>query len=152
MWPFAFENQIRLLTNCSWMPIGSQAWLLAQPQMELPSSWSWNPEGRAGGLHQNVNWGQNHQLLMAFTFRNHSSGCSVKTCIANVKPVEHLNSLLVFPFLLENPCSLKHLCRLKIRRLMGLQRLCQPASMEKLPLPAAIRRYLLFKEYDLYGQ
>ncbi|XP_028728807.1 ankyrin repeat and SOCS box protein 15 [Peromyscus leucopus] len=54
--------------------------------------------------------------------------------------------------IIENPCSLRHLCRLKIRRLMGLQRLCQPASMEKLPLPAAIRRYLLFKEYDLYGQ
>nr|XP_026244490.1 ankyrin repeat and SOCS box protein 15 isoform X2 [Urocitellus parryii] len=54
--------------------------------------------------------------------------------------------------ILENPCSLKHLCRLKIRRLMGLQRLCQPASMEKLPLPPAIQRYLLFKEYDLYGQ
>ncbi|KFO28635.1 Ankyrin repeat and SOCS box protein 15 [Fukomys damarensis] len=54
--------------------------------------------------------------------------------------------------ILENPCSLKHLCRLKIRRLMGLQRLCQPASVEKLPLPPAIQRYLLFKEYDLYGR
>ncbi|XP_009202064.1 ankyrin repeat and SOCS box protein 15 isoform X3 [Papio anubis] len=54
--------------------------------------------------------------------------------------------------ILENPCSLKHLCRLKIRRLMGLQKLCQPASMEKLPLPPAIQRYILFKEYDLYGQ
>ncbi|XP_029334504.1 ankyrin repeat and SOCS box protein 15 isoform X3 [Mus caroli] len=54
--------------------------------------------------------------------------------------------------IIENPCSLKHLCRLKIRRVMGLQRLCQPASIQKLPLPAAMRRYLLFKEYDLYGQ
>ncbi|XP_028345604.1 ankyrin repeat and SOCS box protein 15 isoform X3 [Physeter macrocephalus] len=54
--------------------------------------------------------------------------------------------------ILENPCSLKHLCRLRIRRLMGLQRLCQPASMEKLPLPPTIQRYILFKEYDLYGQ
>ncbi|XP_023384716.1 ankyrin repeat and SOCS box protein 15 [Pteropus vampyrus] len=54
--------------------------------------------------------------------------------------------------ILENPCSLKHLCRLKIRRLMGLQRLCQPASVEKLPLPPSIQRYILFKEYDLYGQ
>nr|XP_023423044.1 ankyrin repeat and SOCS box protein 15 [Cavia porcellus] len=54
--------------------------------------------------------------------------------------------------ILENPCSLKHLCRLKIRRFMGLQRLCQPASVEKLPLPPAIQRYILFKEYDLYGQ
>ncbi|XP_015417246.1 PREDICTED: ankyrin repeat and SOCS box protein 15 [Myotis davidii] len=54
--------------------------------------------------------------------------------------------------ILENPCSLKHLCRLKIRRIMGLQRLCQPASIEKLPLPPTIQRYILFKEYDLYGQ
>ncbi|KAM9216314.1 ankyrin repeat and SOCS box protein 15 [Dugong dugon] len=54
--------------------------------------------------------------------------------------------------ILENPCSLKHLCRLKIRRLMGLQRLCQPASMKKLSLPPTIQRYILFKEYDLYGQ
>ncbi|XP_055277167.1 ankyrin repeat and SOCS box protein 15 isoform X1 [Moschus berezovskii] len=54
--------------------------------------------------------------------------------------------------ILENPCSLKHLCRLKIRRLMGLQRLCQPTSMEKLSLPPTIQRYILFKEYDLYGQ
>ncbi|XP_045144868.1 ankyrin repeat and SOCS box protein 15 [Echinops telfairi] len=51
-----------------------------------------------------------------------------------------------------NPCPLKHLCRLKIRRLMGLQRLGQPASMEKLSLPPTIQRYILFKEYDLYGQ
>ncbi|XP_006505269.1 ankyrin repeat and SOCS box protein 15 isoform X3 [Mus musculus] len=54
--------------------------------------------------------------------------------------------------IIENPCSLKHLCRLKIRRVMGLQRLCQPASIQMLPLPAAMRRYLLFKEFDLYGQ
>ncbi|XP_066118302.1 ankyrin repeat and SOCS box protein 15 isoform X2 [Saccopteryx bilineata] len=54
--------------------------------------------------------------------------------------------------ILENPCSLKHLCRLKIRRLMGLQRLCQPASMEKLPVPPPIQRYILFKDYDLYGK
>ncbi|OWK06352.1 ASB15, partial [Cervus elaphus hippelaphus] len=51
-----------------------------------------------------------------------------------------------------NPCSLKHLCRLKIRRLMGVQRLCQPTLMEKLSLPPTIQRYILFKEYDLYGQ
>lgn len=35
---------------------------------------------------------------------------------------------------------------------MGLQHLCQQASMEKLSLPPAIQRYILFKEYDLYGQ
>ncbi|KAM6202788.1 ankyrin repeat and SOCS box protein 15 [Rhynchocyon petersi] len=54
--------------------------------------------------------------------------------------------------ILENPCSLKHLCRLKIRRLVGIQRLCQPALMEQLPLPPVMQRYVLFKEYDLYGQ
>ncbi|XP_058511059.1 ankyrin repeat and SOCS box protein 15 isoform X2 [Ochotona princeps] len=54
--------------------------------------------------------------------------------------------------ILENPCSLQHLCRLRIRRLMGLQRLSQPDLLKKLPLPPVIQKYLLFKEYDLYGQ
>ncbi|XP_043821990.1 ankyrin repeat and SOCS box protein 15 isoform X3 [Dromiciops gliroides] len=54
--------------------------------------------------------------------------------------------------ILENPCSLMHLCRLRIRRLMGLKRLCKPEFIEKLPLPTILREYILFKEYDLYGQ
>ncbi|XP_051857172.1 ankyrin repeat and SOCS box protein 15 isoform X3 [Antechinus flavipes] len=54
--------------------------------------------------------------------------------------------------ILENPCSLKHLCRLRIRRLMGLKRLCKAEIVKNLPLPTILREYILFKEYDLYGQ
>uniref|UniRef100_A0A6I8P4J1 Leiomodin 2 n=1 Tax=Ornithorhynchus anatinus TaxID=9258 RepID=A0A6I8P4J1_ORNAN len=54
--------------------------------------------------------------------------------------------------ILENPYSLKHLCRLKIRRLVGVKRLWRPESIEMLPVPPLIKAYILFKEYDLYGQ
>ncbi|XP_029471388.1 ankyrin repeat and SOCS box protein 15 isoform X2 [Rhinatrema bivittatum] len=54
--------------------------------------------------------------------------------------------------ILENPRPLKHLCRLKIRRLMGLRRLLRPSSMEQLPLPPPLKGYVLYKDYDLYGK
>ncbi|XP_043406316.1 ankyrin repeat and SOCS box protein 15 isoform X1 [Chelonia mydas] len=54
--------------------------------------------------------------------------------------------------ILENPRPLKHLCRLKIRKLMGLRRLWRQASMAKLPLPPVLKDYILYKEYDLYGK
>ncbi|XP_065411888.1 ankyrin repeat and SOCS box protein 15 isoform X2 [Chrysemys picta bellii] len=54
--------------------------------------------------------------------------------------------------ILENPRPLKHLCRLKIRQLMGLRRLRRQASMAKLPLPPVLKDYILYKEYDLYGK
>ncbi|XP_075456010.1 ankyrin repeat and SOCS box protein 15 isoform X2 [Ascaphus truei] len=53
--------------------------------------------------------------------------------------------------IIENPRPLKHLCRLKIRKLVGLERLQKPPSMRKLPLPPLLKSYLLYKEYDLYG-
>ncbi|XP_077194472.1 ankyrin repeat and SOCS box protein 15 isoform X1 [Paroedura picta] len=54
--------------------------------------------------------------------------------------------------ILENPRPLKHLCRLKIRKCMGLERLQKPLSMKKLPLPPVLKGYILYKEYDLYGK
>ncbi|XP_050792184.1 ankyrin repeat and SOCS box protein 15 isoform X4 [Gopherus flavomarginatus] len=54
--------------------------------------------------------------------------------------------------ILENPRPLKHLCRLKIRKLMGLRRLWRQAAMAKLPLPPVLKDYILYKEYDLYGK
>nr|XP_006122705.1 ankyrin repeat and SOCS box protein 15 isoform X1 [Pelodiscus sinensis] len=54
--------------------------------------------------------------------------------------------------ILENPRPLKHLCRLKIRKLMGLRRLQKQRSMARLPLPPVLKGYILFKEYDLYGK
>ncbi|XP_035402901.1 dynein axonemal heavy chain 12-like [Cygnus atratus] len=54
--------------------------------------------------------------------------------------------------ILTNPRSLKHLCRLKIRECMGRLRLRCPVFMTFLPLPNCLKDYILYKEYDLYGQ
>ncbi|XP_061228957.1 ankyrin repeat and SOCS box protein 15 isoform X2 [Neopsephotus bourkii] len=54
--------------------------------------------------------------------------------------------------ILDNPRPLKHLCRLKIRKLLGLKRLQQLSSMKKFPLPRILKNYILYKEYDLYGK
>ncbi|XP_055468364.1 ankyrin repeat and SOCS box protein 14 [Psammomys obesus] len=55
-------------------------------------------------------------------------------------------------FILTNPRSLKHLCRLKIRKCMGRLRLRCPVFMSFLPLPNCLKTYILYKEYDLYRQ
>ncbi|CAH6778948.1 Asb14 [Phodopus roborovskii] len=55
-------------------------------------------------------------------------------------------------FILTNPRSLKHLCRLKIRKCMGRLRLRCPVFMSFLPLPKRLKAYVLYEEYDLYGQ
>ncbi|XP_045349238.1 ankyrin repeat and SOCS box protein 14 isoform X2 [Leopardus geoffroyi] len=55
-------------------------------------------------------------------------------------------------FILTNPRSLKHLCRLKIRKCMGKLHLRCPVFMSFLPLPNRLKAYILYKEYDLYGQ
>ncbi|NXI52562.1 DYH12 protein, partial [Chloroceryle aenea] len=54
--------------------------------------------------------------------------------------------------ILRNPRSLKHLCRLKIRECMGRLRLRCPVFMTFLPLPSCLKDYIVYKEYDLYGQ
>ncbi|XP_076202427.1 ankyrin repeat and SOCS box protein 14 [Aptenodytes patagonicus] len=54
--------------------------------------------------------------------------------------------------ILTNPRSLKHLCRLKIRECMGRLHLRCPVFMTFLPLPNCLKDYILYKEYDLYGQ
>ncbi|XP_075864963.1 ankyrin repeat and SOCS box protein 14 [Microcebus murinus] len=55
-------------------------------------------------------------------------------------------------FILTNPRSLKHLCRLKIRKCMGRLHLRCPVFMSFLPLPNRLKAYILYKEYDLYEQ
>ncbi|KFO19798.1 Ankyrin repeat and SOCS box protein 14 [Fukomys damarensis] len=55
-------------------------------------------------------------------------------------------------FILTNPRSLTHLCRLKIRKCMGRLRLRCPVFMSFLPLPNRLKAYILYREYDLYGQ
>ncbi|KAG8431899.1 hypothetical protein GDO86_019532 [Hymenochirus boettgeri] len=51
-----------------------------------------------------------------------------------------------------NPRTLKHLCRLKIRKCMGRLHLRCPVFMSLLPLPNPLKDYILYKDYDLYGQ
>ncbi|KAM9807671.1 ankyrin repeat and SOCS box protein 15-like [Neosynchiropus ocellatus] len=53
---------------------------------------------------------------------------------------------------LANPRSLRHLCRLKIRRLLTLKRLNNPDIMNSDTFPPGIRSFLLYRELDLYSQ
>ncbi|KAL0978823.1 hypothetical protein UPYG_G00176190 [Umbra pygmaea] len=50
----------------------------------------------------------------------------------------------------ENPRCLQHLCRLKIRSCMGRLRLRAPVFMSFLHLPARLKDYILYREYDLH--
>ncbi|XP_067287663.1 dynein axonemal heavy chain 12-like [Pseudorasbora parva] len=52
----------------------------------------------------------------------------------------------------ENVRCLQHLCRLSIRAGLGRLRLRAPVFMSFLPLPDRLKRYILYKEYDLYSQ
>ncbi|XP_056604831.1 ankyrin repeat and SOCS box protein 15b [Triplophysa dalaica] len=54
--------------------------------------------------------------------------------------------------ILRNPRRLKHLARLVIRRQMMLRRLNDPEFMSTVPFPPALKNFLLYKEYDIYGQ
>uniref|UniRef100_A0A667Y5A7 Ankyrin repeat and SOCS box containing 14 n=1 Tax=Myripristis murdjan TaxID=586833 RepID=A0A667Y5A7_9TELE len=52
----------------------------------------------------------------------------------------------------ENVRCLQHLCRLQIRRCLGRLRLRAPVFMSFLPLPGRLKDYILYREYDLYGE
>ncbi len=54
--------------------------------------------------------------------------------------------LIAFEFVPDNPRSLKHLCRLEIRKHMTIKRLCNTVIMDYFPPP--IKNYLLYKEYE----
>ncbi|XP_013912666.1 PREDICTED: ankyrin repeat and SOCS box protein 14 [Thamnophis sirtalis] len=54
--------------------------------------------------------------------------------------------------ILSNTRSLQHLCRLRIRKCLGRLRLRCPVFLTFLPLPNRLKEYILYKEYDLYGQ
>ncbi|KAK2832567.1 hypothetical protein Q7C36_016029 [Tachysurus vachellii] len=54
--------------------------------------------------------------------------------------------------ILRNPRHLKHLCRLVIRKRISLRRLNNPRFMSEFPFPPALKNYLIYKEYNLYGQ
>eukprot|EP00066_Takifugu_rubripes_P011581 XP_011600847.1 PREDICTED: ankyrin repeat and SOCS box protein 14 [Takifugu rubripes] len=52
----------------------------------------------------------------------------------------------------RNARSLKHLCRLRIRERLSQLRLKAPVFISFLPLPASLKDYLRFKEYDIYSR
>ncbi|XP_030585156.1 dynein heavy chain 12, axonemal [Archocentrus centrarchus] len=49
----------------------------------------------------------------------------------------------------ENARSLQQLCRLRIRRSLGRRRLRSPVFMSFVPLPARLKDYILYRDYDL---
>jgi len=68
--------------------------------------------------------------------------------------MQHIPKYIYVCFLLssENARSLKHLCRLKIRESLGRLRLRAPVFISFLPLPASLKDYIRFKEYDVYSR
>ncbi|XP_075690040.1 ankyrin repeat and SOCS box protein 14 isoform X2 [Rhinoderma darwinii] len=100
--------------------------------------------------------------VITLTWLRHLSGHVVRVMLDYVSQVEFCSKLQdtlvkqkIWPeihSISTNPRSLKHLCRLKIRQCMGRLRLRCPAFMSFLPLPNSLKNYILYKEYDLYGQ
>ncbi|XP_078534281.1 dynein axonemal heavy chain 12-like [Lissotriton helveticus] len=100
--------------------------------------------------------------VITLTWLRHLSGNVVRALLDYVDHVElcsKLKGVLVEQMLwpeintiLMNPRALQHLCRLKIRDCMGRLRLRCHVFMTFLPLPERLKQYLLYKEYDLYGQ
>ncbi|XP_068170117.1 ankyrin repeat and SOCS box protein 15-like isoform X2 [Antennarius striatus] len=54
--------------------------------------------------------------------------------------------------ILSSPPSLKHLCRLEIRRRLTLKRLNNPEIMNSSVFPPRLKSFILFHELDLYSQ
>ncbi|XP_078518505.1 ankyrin repeat and SOCS box protein 14 [Lissotriton helveticus] len=100
--------------------------------------------------------------VITLNWLRHLSGNVVRALLDYVDHVElcsKLKDVLVEQMLwpeintiLLNTRSLKHLCRLKIRKCMGRLRIRCPIFMTFLPLPDRLKQYVLYKEYDLYGQ
>ncbi|KAM9352622.1 ankyrin repeat and SOCS box protein 15-like [Symphorus nematophorus] len=53
--------------------------------------------------------------------------------------------------ILSSPRSLRHLCRLEIRRCLTLKRLNKPEIMNSHVFPPRLKKYLLYQELDLYS-
>ncbi|KAM9334461.1 ankyrin repeat and SOCS box protein 15b [Symphorus nematophorus] len=53
--------------------------------------------------------------------------------------------------ILSKPRSLQHLCRLVIRGHMSLRTLNDSVAMSAVPFPPALKNYITYRDYDLYG-
>lgn len=65
---------------------------------------------------------------------------------------KHVVNICLLDVNLGNPRDLQHLCRLVIRKRIAQRRLNNPRFMSALPFPPALKNYLIYKEYDLYGR
>ncbi|KAK1888382.1 Ankyrin repeat and SOCS box protein 15 [Dissostichus eleginoides] len=54
--------------------------------------------------------------------------------------------------ILNSPRSLRHLCRLEIRRRLTLKRLNKPEVMDSHIFPPRLKHFILYQELDLYSQ
>ncbi|KAM4721107.1 ankyrin repeat and SOCS box protein 14 isoform 2-T2 [Rhinophrynus dorsalis] len=100
--------------------------------------------------------------VITLTWLKHLSGNVVRVMLDYVDHVQFCSKLKdvlvqhkLWPeinYISTNPRSLKHLCRLKIRKCMGRLHLRCPVFMSFLPLPNRLKDYILYKEYDLHGQ
>ncbi|XP_067908369.1 dynein axonemal heavy chain 12 [Heterodontus francisci] len=100
--------------------------------------------------------------VITLTWLKHLSGNVIRVMLDYVAHVhfcsklkaalEQQNEWSEIRHIMKNPRSLKHLCRLKIRKCMGRMRLRCPVFMTFLSLPSRLKEYILFKEYDLYNR
>ncbi|XP_043093793.1 ankyrin repeat and SOCS box protein 15-like [Puntigrus tetrazona] len=77
---------------------------------------------------------------------------NVRICSKLQRILERQEEWLDICDVLRNPRSLKHQARLVIRGCMTLRRLNDPEIMSTVPFPPALKNFLLYKEYDIYGR
>ncbi|XP_039627215.1 dynein heavy chain 12, axonemal-like isoform X1 [Polypterus senegalus] len=97
--------------------------------------------------------------VITLSWLKHLSGKVVRTMLDYVDHVRFcskLKTVLVeqkqWPeicYIQENPRSLMHLCRLKIRKCLGRLRLRAPVFMAFLPLPDRLKEFILYKDFSL---
>ncbi|XP_033973106.1 ankyrin repeat and SOCS box protein 15-like [Trematomus bernacchii] len=92
----------------------------------------------------------------------HLSGTVVRTLLDYVNRVQICSKLRLllkkqreWPDIcdiLNSPRSLRHLCRLEIRRRLTLKRLNKPEVMDSHVFPPRLKHFILYQELDLYSQ
>ncbi|XP_072003121.1 ankyrin repeat and SOCS box protein 15 isoform X2 [Engystomops pustulosus] len=76
----------------------------------------------------------------------------VPICTKLKSVLETQNEWTEIQEIIGNPRPLKHLCRLKLHKHFGWERLQNLSSVKCVHLPPLLKSYLLYKEYDLYGK
>ncbi|XP_060892130.1 ankyrin repeat and SOCS box protein 15-like isoform X1 [Labrus mixtus] len=100
--------------------------------------------------------------FMSLCCVKHLSGIVVRTLLDYVSHVHICSKLRVLLEkqaewteicdILSSPRSLRHLCRLEIRRRLTLKRLNKPEIMDSHVFPPRLKSFILYRELDLYSQ